>query len=150
LKAPALAGLLAALAVGAPALAQFAKPEAAVEYRQSALYLMGNHMGRIKAELDVSKPSLDAIRASADLLNVLKMLPYEAFVPGTADVGDTAAKPEIWTDNDRFKKLAKDMQDRVSDLDKAAHGTDVAAIRDAFQATGKACKACHDDFRKKR
>jgi len=88
--------LLAAMGV-APAGAQFAKPEAAVEYRQSAFTLMGNHMGRIKGQLDYGKPSLDVIRGSAALLDVLKNLPFEAFVEGSSDAGDTAAKSEIWT-----------------------------------------------------
>lgn len=34
-----------------PAQAQFAKPEDAIKYRQSAYTLMGNHMGRINAQL---------------------------------------------------------------------------------------------------
>lgn len=140
---------LAALAC-VPAQAQFAKPEDAVEYRQSAFTLMGNHFKRIKAQLDVSKPDVDAIRASTALLEVLKLLPYEAFVPGTSDVGDTAAKPEIWTEQDRFKKLAREMQDRVAKLDEAARSGDVSGIRAAFNEAGKACKNCHDDYRRKR
>jgi cytochrome c556 len=129
---------------------EFSKPEAAVEYRQSALYLMGNHFGRIKAQLDVSKPDLEVIRSSAALVDVLKTLPFEAFVPGTEDVGDSAAKPEIWTDNERFLKLAHEMQDKVSALNSAAKSGDVKAIRTAFGEAGKACKNCHEDFRKKR
>ncbi len=35
-----------ALSMSAPASAQFAKPEDAVKYRQSAFALMGAHMGR--------------------------------------------------------------------------------------------------------
>ena len=65
------------------AWAQFSKPETAVQYRQAALFLMANHMQRIKAELDFSKPNLEAIRA-------------------------------------------------------------------AFGEAGKACKACHDDYRRKK
>jgi cytochrome c556 len=141
---------VSSLVCALPSSAQFAKPEAAVEYRQSALYLMGNHFGRIKAQLDVSKPDVDAIRASAALIEVLKTLPFEAFLPGTEDIGDTAAKPEVWTDNERFKKLAHEMQDRVSELNAAAKSGDVKAIRASFADTGKACKSCHEDFRKKR
>lgn len=146
--AVAAAGLLGIFM--APAGAQFSKPELAVRYRQSALFLMGNHFGRIKAELDVSKPNLDVIRASAAILNELKVLPYDAFLPGTGDIEDSAAKPEIWSDNARFKKLAADMQDRVGELDAAARAGDVTAIRKAFDSTAKACKSCHEDFRRRR
>jgi len=129
---------------------QFAKPETAVQYRQAALFLMGNHMQRIKGQLDYSKPDLEVIRASAALLDTLKTLPYEAFVEGTADVGDSAAKPEIWTEPERFKKLAGEMQDRVTKLNDAARSGEVAAIRTAFGEAGKACKNCHDDYRRKK
>jgi len=132
------------------AWAQFSKPETAVQYRQAALFLMGNHMQRIKAELDFSKPNLEVIRASAALIDVLKTVPFEAFVEGTLDTGDTAAKAEIWTEPERFKKLASHMQDRVGELDAAARRGDVAAIRAAFGEAGKACKACHDDYRRKK
>src|SRR4051812_42476588 len=39
----------AALAAAAPASAQFAKPEDAIKYRQSALFVMAQHFGRIGA-----------------------------------------------------------------------------------------------------
>ena len=150
MKKPFVLALLALLSAATPALAQFNKPEMAVEYRQSAMFLMGNHLGRIKAQLDVSKPDLAVVRASAHVMDELKTLPFEAFLPGTDKVEDSAAKPEVWTDPDRFKKLAGEMQDRVGELDAAAKGGDVAAIRKAFEGAGKACKSCHDDFRKKR
>ena len=37
------------LSLAAPASAQFAKAEDAIKYRQSALFLMGQHFGRIGA-----------------------------------------------------------------------------------------------------
>lgn len=138
------------LCAATPAFAQFNKPEMAVEYRQSAMFLMGNHLGRIKAQLDVSKPDLNVVRASALVIDELKSLPFEAFLPGTDKVEESAAKPEIWTDAERFKKLAGEMQDRVAELDTVAKAGDVAAIRKAFEDTGKACKSCHEDFRRKR
>ena len=39
----------AALTLSAPASAQFAKAEDAIKYRQSALFVMGQHFGRIGA-----------------------------------------------------------------------------------------------------
>ena len=150
MKRSACAVLLAGIVATVPAWAQFAKPEDAVDYRQAALTLMGNHMKRIKAQLDVSKPNLDVVRGSAALVNTLKTLPFEAFIPGSGTVGDSAARPEIWTDRERFDRLAREMQEAVGRLDAAARAGDVAAIRTAFGETGKACKNCHEDFRKKR
>ena len=39
----------AALTLSAPASAQFAKAEDAIKYRQSALFVMGQHFGRLGA-----------------------------------------------------------------------------------------------------
>ncbi|MCK7495692.1 MAG: hypothetical protein MZW92_35415 [Comamonadaceae bacterium] len=39
---------------------QFAKPEDAIRYRQSAYVLMGNHMGRINNQLKADKPDVAA------------------------------------------------------------------------------------------
>ena len=141
-----LAGALAA----APAWAQFAKPEEAVEYRQAALTLMGNHMKRIKTQLNASRPNIDLIRSSAALVNTLKTVPFEAFTPGSGTAGDSAARPEIWTDRPHFDRLAREMQEAVGRLDAAARAGDLAAIRKAFGETGSACKNCHEDFKKKR
>jgi len=138
-------------AIGAaPAWAQFAKPEAAVEYRQSAFTIIANHMARIKFQLEYTKPNMEAVRNSAAIVDMLKTLPFEAFVPGSSDVGDTAAKPEIWTEREKFDKLAKEMQDAVGQLNVAAKARDPIAIRAAFGNAGKACKNCHDDYKKKR
>jgi len=149
-KAAFLVGTLATLTAAAPAWAQFAKPEAAVEYRQSAFTLIGNHMGRIKAQIDSGKPSLEVIRSSAALIETLKTLPFEAFVEGSADVADSAAKPEIWTEREKFDKRAKEMQEKAGLLNAAARSGDMGAIRTAFGDTGKACKNCHEDYKKKK
>jgi cytochrome c556 len=145
-----LATVLASALCAVPAWGQFAKPELAVRYRQAVMFLMGSHMQRIKGQLDYSKPDREVIRASTALIETLKTLPFEAFVEGTTEVGDSAAKPEIWTEPQRFKKLAGEMQERVATLNDAARAGDVAAIRTAFGEAGKACKSCHDDYRSKR
>jgi cytochrome c556 len=44
-----IAAAAALLAMSAPASAQFAKPEDAIKYRQSALFVMGQHFGRVGA-----------------------------------------------------------------------------------------------------
>ena len=145
-----LAGFIAFFGAAMPARAQFAKPEAAVEYRQSAFTLIGNHMGRIKGQLDYGKPNLEIIRKSAALIETLKEVPFEAFIEGSSDAGDTAAKPEIWTERDKFDQRAHEMQEKVAQLDAAARSGNFVAIRTAFGDTGKACKNCHDDYKRKR
>ncbi|HZY20165.1 MAG TPA: cytochrome c, partial [Ramlibacter sp.] len=97
----AIAGLAAVLA--APASAQFAKPEDAVKYRQSALFVMAQHFGRIGAMANGRAP-YDAKVAleNAEIVAELARLPWAGFGPGT-DKLSQKAKPEIWTEQARFK-----------------------------------------------
>lgn len=144
----AAAGGLSALA--APAYAQFAKPEDAIKYRQAAFTLMGNNMGRINGQLKAATPNVQAIQQAAARVEFASMLPFEAFIPGSETGGNpaTRAKEGVFKDTDKIKKLSEDMQAAVAKLNTAAKGGDVAAIRAAFGDAGKACKACHDDYRK--
>jgi len=144
----AVAGGLVTLA--APAYAQFNKPEDAIRYRQSAFVLMSNHMGRINAQLKSSSPNIQVIQSSAALAEVMSKLPFEAFIPGSESGGTppTRAKPEVFKDQDKIKSLAEKMQGEMVKLNTVAKGGDVNAIRAQFGEVGKACKACHDDYRK--
>jgi cytochrome c556 len=140
-------GLLAPVA---PAHAQFAKPEDAIKYRQSAMTLIGNHMGGINAQLKSGSPNVQVIQASAALVETLSKLPFEAFIPGSESGGNppTRAKPELFKDAAKVKSLAEKMQSEVTKLAATAKGGDLNAIRAQFGEVGKACKSCHDDYRK--
>jgi cytochrome c556 len=137
-------GLLSAL----PAAAQFAKPEDAIKYRKAAFTVMGTHFGRIGAMANGRVP-FDAKVASenAELVLAMSKLPFDTFGPGT-DKGETRAKPEIWTETDKFKAGAAKLQDDALKLSMAAKGGNLDAIKAAFGETGKSCKACHDAYRK--
>ena len=49
---------------------------------------------------------------------------------------------------DKFNAAAKKMQDEMAKLNVAAKGGSLDAIKAAAGDVGKACKACHDDYRK--
>jgi len=99
-----MAAAAALVGLSAPAAAQFAKPEDAIKYRQSALAVMGAHFGRIGAMANGRVP-VDAKVASdnADIVAVMAKLPWAGFVPGTETGGNTKAKPEIWTEQAKYK-----------------------------------------------
>ena len=141
---------LGCLCAALPAAAQFAKPEDAIKYRQSALTVMGTHFGRIGAVVQGKVPfDAKATADNANIVLVMSPLPYTAFGEGTDKGGNTKAKPQIWKDMDKFQAAAKEMQAQVVKLDAAAKSGNLDAIKVAFGETGKACKACHDDFREK-
>lgn len=140
----AVAGLAAAL----PAAAQFAKPEDAVKYRKAAFTVMATHFGRVAAMANGRIP-FDAKLAAenAEIATMASRLPFAAFTDGS-DKGDTKAKPEIWTEQDKFKAAAVRMQDAMEKLNVAAKAGNADALKPAVGAVGQACKGCHDSYRK--
>jgi cytochrome c556 len=131
-----------------PALAQFQKPEDAVKYRKAAFTVMGAHFGRIGAMANGRVP-FDA-RVAADnavIVETMSKLPWAAFGEGT-DKGDTRAKPEIWTEQAKFKEGADKMQAEIVKLTAATKTGNLDAVKTAFGSAGQTCKACHDAYRK--
>ncbi|MBO7410577.1 MAG: cytochrome c [Ottowia sp.] len=143
LTAAALVAAFAAL----PAQAQFAKAEDAVAYRQGAYRVLAQHFGSLGAMANGKAP-FDAARAAADgeVLAVIAKLPAAGFVAGAESKG---AKPAIWTEADKFKKLDQDLVTAAGALATAAKSGDLEQIKAAFGPTAKTCKACHDEFRQK-
>lgn len=139
----------AAFASAMPASAQFAKPEDAVKYRKSALFVMQQNFGRV-AGMAAGKVPFDAKVAaeSAAVADFVAKLPWAGFGPGT-DQGDTKAKREIWTEKVKFDDYASKMQAEMTKLAAAAKSGNLDAIKVAVNATGGTCKSCHDDFRAK-
>ena len=68
-----------ALALAGPAAAQFAKPEDAIKYRQSVMFVMSQHAGRIGAMVQGRVP-FDAKLATenAEEVAALAQLPWSA------------------------------------------------------------------------
>ena len=129
------------------AAAQFAKPDDAIKYRKSALFVMQQHYARIGAMV-AGKAPFDA-KAAADnaaMAEILAKLPWAAFGEGT-DKGDTKAKSEIWKEPAKFKEGADKLQTEMAKLAAAAKTGNLDSIKTAFTATSGTCKSCHDNFR---
>ncbi len=145
---PAAIAAAALLACG-PAAAQYKSPDDAIEYRQGALAVMGHHFGQLGAMASGKIPfDAAAAQANAELVATLAKLPWNAFVEGS-DKGETSARPEIWSQREKFSASAQKLQDASVRLLEAAKTGKVDALKPAFSATAQACKSCHDDFRKK-
>ena len=144
LTAAAVAGLMTAL----PAAAQFAKPEDAIKYRKAAFSVMASHFSRIGAMVNGRAPfDAKAAAENAEVAALMARLPYTAFVEGT-DKGETKAKPEVWSEGDKFKAGAAKMQEEMAKLNAAAKTGNLETIKAAFGPVGQSCKSCHDNFRK--
>ena len=132
------------------AQAQFVKAEDAIKYRQSSLFVMGQHFTRLAA-MSQGKIPFDAKSAAdnAAVVESMSRLPWAAFGEGTEQGGNTKAKPEVWSDNAKFKEAADKMQAEVVKLSAAAKTGKLEDLKAAVSATGGTCKNCHDNFRNK-
>lgn len=146
-----IAAAAALVAMATPASAQFAKPEDAIKYRQSALTVMATHFGRIGAMVNGRVPFDAKVAAdNAEIVSDMSKLPWAAFGPGT-DKGSipTRAKAEIWTEQAKFKDLNEKLVVETTKLAAAAKTGNADTLKAAFGATGAACKACHDNYQAK-
>jgi cytochrome c556 len=135
------------LVLAAPAMAQFAKPDDAIKYRKSALFVMQQNFGRVAA-MAAGKAPFDAKLAaeSSEVAAYMSKLPWAGFVEGS-DKGDTKAKPQIWAEKAKFNEYAEKMQAEMAKLDAAAKTGNLDSIKAAVGAVGGSCKTCHDAFR---
>jgi cytochrome c556 len=139
---------LSAAAVSLPAAAQFQKPEDAVKYRQSGMFVMANHFGRIGAMVNGRAPYDAAVATqNAEIVATLAALPFAGFVEGTAGSAKGTAKADIWTKRADFDAGAKKMQEEVAKLVAAAKTNNLDNLKTAFGGVGQSCKSCHDNFR---
>jgi cytochrome c556 len=134
-----------ALTFAVPASAQFAKAEDAVKYRQNAMFIKGQHLGRIGAMVSGRIP-FDA-KLAADNADVVVMM-AGLVVPGYgAGTEGGKAKPEIWKEPARFRELADAGQMEAVKLASAARSGDLETVKTAFSSVARTCKSCHDAFR---
>ena len=134
-------------AISVPAAAQFAKTEDAIKYRQSAMFIQGQHVGRLGAMAAGRVPYDAAVAVSnAEVVAEISRLPWAGFGPGTEG---GKAKPEIWKEQTKFKKLSERLMGETDKLLVAAKAGNLDALKTAMGSVGETCKTCHDTFRNK-
>ena len=136
------------LTLALPASAQFAKPEDAIKYRQSALFVMSQHFGRVGA-MATGRAPFDAKAATdnAEVVASMAKLPWAAFGPGTDKGATTKANPEVWSEQVQFKEASEKMMAESTKLAAAAKTGNLDAFKTAFNTTAASCKDCHDVYR---
>lgn len=145
---------VAAFAIGlsTTTLAQsIGKPEDQIRWRQSVMQTLNWSLQRIKSNIDGTFNKEQVIQAA----NVIQALANSGsgalFAPGT-DTGkgwhDTGVKPELFTNSAKLKEVGMAYNKEANEMAKVAAGGDAAAVKAQFGNLGKACKGCHDEFRK--
>jgi cytochrome c556 len=150
LKLLALCGVLTFTLATIPGMAPAQDAAAVAKQRQDA---MRQQFRDLKAIKDFSEGKGDqpaATAAAAELTRLVPKIP-DLFPPGTGMAppeGPFRAKPEVWTQWDKFLAANKTVVASVSVLDTAVKSGDKQQIATAL-TTLNVCSACHDDFRTK-
>ena len=132
------------------AYAQFAKPQDAIKYRQSVMFLIGQHFGRMGAMVKEQTPyNQQVFRHNAMVVETLSRLPWEAMMTPGTEKGDTRMNAAVFAKQTEFKEAAQTFETQADKLVSMAQSNDFAAIKKQFGAVAKSCKACHGQFRTK-
>jgi len=143
----ALALAAVAATLSAPAAAQFAKAEDAIKYRQGALFVIGQHFGRLGAMAQGKIPfEAKAAQDNADVVLNMSKLPWAGFGPGTEG---GKAKPAIWKEQAKYKEHSDKFEAEAVKLAAAAKTGNLDNLKAAFGDAAGTCKACHDAYRNK-
>ncbi len=117
--------------------------------RQAAYALMGANAADMKRAIDAKVTDVKPFKADALAINKWASNVPNMFPVGTEHGHDTRALPAVWSDRPGFEKAAGNLATTSAELAKAADANDPAAFASAFQEMGKACGACHRNYRVK-
>lgn len=142
------AATAAAIALSPLALSHFDDSQVPQSYRQSYFTLLALNFGpmvsTIKGEVPWDQARMENWANDLAALSSLDIM--RGFVDGS-DQGTTRAKPEIWENKADFESKMTDLHKALEALQVATSGGDQKLIAEKVGAAGKACKACHDEYK---
>jgi cytochrome c556 len=145
----ALGALLTAQAVHAQDASD--SLQKAVETRQ-AVFKVINYNSEQFFQMMKNKAPFDAsvVQRAAGRIEMLAPMIPEAFATDTRKgSAKTQAREGIWTNAADFKAKSEDLARAAAALNAAAKTGDKGATLKAAGAVGKACSACHDNYKDK-
>jgi len=147
-----VAAALAAFSVAAFSQGPPNPDKTAIEARQSAFRLINNQNGPIGAMLrGTGDVDMALVVKNAGRIKMLAEMLPELFARDTRQYKEvnTRALEGIWNSQADFKAKADGLASAADALAAAAKSGDKAAVQAASGNVGKACGACHDNFRAK-
>lgn len=145
---------LCSLAMVSVGLAQSApttpegRAQAAVKLRKALFDVQSYAYTPMQALLKGSPFNAMAARTAAARIEVTSSMIPEVFSVDTRKFHVmTRALDGIWTNMADFQQKAHDLHQAAVDLDMAARSGDADTTKRAAIKVGKACGACHDEFR---
>jgi cytochrome c556 len=121
--------------------------QAEIDYRQAVMHSIGGHTQALAAIIKGQVPFTEDAKIHARAIEPLATIAGHVF-PETSRTGKTEALPAIWEKPGEFKKALGTFQTAAAQLAKVADEAP-SAMAGPFSNLAKACKGCHDDFRKK-
>ena len=145
----ALGAMLAIAAANSP-ISLAADKDQVLKDRQAAMKEQGRQMVVVRNYLEDKADQAAALAALDSLAKSVPTVPT-LFPPGTegeAPEGKWGAKPEIWSEHDKFLAATKKVGDQIAALNVAVKSGDKAKAQATFKDIGF-CSGCHDTFRAK-
>jgi cytochrome c556 len=131
---------------------QSAKPEQLIKWRQSVFQVISWNTGRIKANVDGQYNKEEVVKAANTIAAIANSGLGALFAPGT-ETGkgwhDTAAKPALFAVGNKAAEYSTAFAKEASELTNLAATADQVRVKEQFGKLGRACKACHDDYKSK-
>ncbi|MFD2264044.1 c-type cytochrome [Lacibacterium aquatile] len=117
-----------------------------IAQRKELMKANRSSLGAIKKIVDDgSDPAAAAAHAKTLLDDGQKFI---TLFPKGSESGDTASKPEVWSDWAGFEAANKVFTDAAQKVADASAAKDPAALKAAFGAVAGSCANCHNKFRK--
>jgi len=144
------AATLSSALLAMPAVSHFDEDEMPQSYRQSYFALLASNFGpmvaSIKGEIPWDQTQMENWANDLAALSTLNVM--RGFVDGS-DKGTTRAKPEIWDNKDDFTSKMETLHKELVTLQAVTAKGDRAKTAEQIGVAGKACKACHDEYKAK-
>lgn len=142
--------VVACVLVAGGVYAQFAKPEDAIKYRKSVMFMIAQHFKRMGAVVQ-GKQEYDqqVFAVNAEVVKMLATLPWEATLEPGTDKGDTTLSAAVFAKSTEFEKQTQAFEMATAKLAAASQGADLKTLKTEFGIVAKSCKACHSQFRTK-
>lgn len=149
MKQVILAGVAATMAlIGAARAADTisVNPDDVIAGRQAGFDLQGGNTEAMKAAIAGGGSVKPYAEGARGILAWSKVIPSQ-FPLGTETGHDTKAKPEIWSDRAGFEKAAANLTAQSDKLVALAEADDKAGFAAQYVEVGKACGACHRQYK---
>lgn len=124
------------------------KPDDVIAGRQAGFDLQGGVAEAMKQQVAAGGSVKLFVEGAKGIAAWSRVIPSQ-FPPGTESGHDTKAKAEIWSDSAGFEKAAANLTTQSEKLVTLAEADDKAGFAAQYAEMGKACGACHRQYKNK-